>query len=308
MIDSHVRCMVASLVVGVAMAAAAPAWSQPRDPILAAKYEALGKEFYARGQFVDAAAQFAKAFDLSPEPKYLYNEAQSYRMGGERQKALDTYKKYLELAPEGPGAEVARSWVAKIEAEIAAEEKVRQEQADRRRAEEERRRREAERKRELDRMAQEKAEAARKAREEALRRERESQPSLLSWSGAVHTAIDYKARGAAVQLAVGMGVGEYVELRAAGVAGPVLGAYLGGVVYPARFGPGGAWKPLIGAGVPLFLSDGVRAGVRLCTGVEWQMNPRISLAADLGIEHIVNPEWNREATAVVPMLGARVGL
>lgn len=305
MTNSLVRCIAASFVI---MAVVAPAWSQPKDPVLAAKYGALGKEFYARGQFVDAAAQFAKAFELHSDPKYLYNEAQSYRLAGERQKALETYKKYLELSAEGRGAEVARSWVAKIEAEIADEKRLRQEAEERRRAEEQREREETERKRELDRLARVKAEKVRKAQADALRSERENQPSLISWSGALHTAFDYKARGAAVQLAVGMGLGEYVEVRAAGVVGPVLGAYLGGLVYPVRFGPGGAWKPLVGAGVPLFLSNGLRAGVRFCTGVEWQMNPRISFAADLGIEHIVNPEWEREATAVVPMLGARVGL
>ena len=57
-------------------------------------------------------------------PAFLYNAGQVFRLGGEKQKALDYYKKYLELEPQGEGAGDARQFIAELTAAIEAEQKA----------------------------------------------------------------------------------------------------------------------------------------------------------------------------------------
>jgi len=64
---------------------------------------------YNVGEFADAAAKFIEAYKAAPDPTFLYNAAQAYRLGGEHQKALFFYKSYLRDAPEaGNRAEVEK--------------------------------------------------------------------------------------------------------------------------------------------------------------------------------------------------------
>ncbi len=51
----------------------------------------------------DAAIQgFAKAYELRPDPIFLYNVAQAYRRAGNTKRALDLYKNYLIKDPKSP--------------------------------------------------------------------------------------------------------------------------------------------------------------------------------------------------------------
>ena len=64
---------------------------------------------YNVGEFAEAAAKFIEAYKAAPDPTFLYNAAQAYRLGGEHQKALFFYKSYLRDAPEaGNRAEVEK--------------------------------------------------------------------------------------------------------------------------------------------------------------------------------------------------------
>ena len=56
-----------------------------------------------------------------PAPAFIYNAGQVYRLGGEKEKAVEHYKKYLELEPKGEGAEDARQFIAELTAAIEAD-------------------------------------------------------------------------------------------------------------------------------------------------------------------------------------------
>ncbi|MCG8420376.1 MAG: hypothetical protein MJE77_20780 [Proteobacteria bacterium] len=307
--------MLISVLVGAAVTAVASfsALAQPAGAgngnearARARAHFERARALFAEQQYERAGEEYLRAADLVDRPMLLFNAAQAFRLSGHSERALALYRQYLQRDPDGRGADAAGKWVSELSAAIEAQNQAEAEARARQREADERARKEAEAKVEAERQRE-----AERRRMEAETRRQEAEQSqrrgLLSadWTGAAHIALDYKARGAAVQLAGGLGVGEYVQVRAAGLVGPTLGAYLGGVVYPAAFGPDGAWKPLVGAGLPLFFSDGVRYGVRVCTGLEWQMSRRIHLSADVGVEHVFNPEWNRQATALVPMLGIR---
>jgi tetratricopeptide (TPR) repeat protein len=76
---------------------------------------------YNLGQYAEASRDFEAAYKLVQDPALLFNVAQSYRMGGEREKALTTYKSYLRTAP--PNAvdrKQALRWKMELEATTTA--------------------------------------------------------------------------------------------------------------------------------------------------------------------------------------------
>ncbi len=68
-----------------------------------------GKRAYDLGHFIEAAAEYEKAYETKESPQLLYNLGQAYRLAGEHQKALNAYRAYLRNAPDAENRdEVAR--------------------------------------------------------------------------------------------------------------------------------------------------------------------------------------------------------
>jgi tetratricopeptide (TPR) repeat protein len=76
---------------------------------------------FGLGRYGEAAAEYEEAFRLRPDPALLYNCAQSYRLSGNKLRALELYRNYLRLYGEAPNAEDARKHVHDLELEIAAD-------------------------------------------------------------------------------------------------------------------------------------------------------------------------------------------
>ena len=79
------------------------------------------KELHEKKQYAEAAAEYLEAYRYMPAPAFIYNAGQVYRLGGEKEKAIEHYKKYLELEPNGEGAGDARQFIAELGAAIEAE-------------------------------------------------------------------------------------------------------------------------------------------------------------------------------------------
>jgi len=62
---------------------------------------AQGSEFYRRGRFAEAVAEFSEAYSLWPNPTILYALGQAYEGQSDVNRAIETYQRYLEVAPEG---------------------------------------------------------------------------------------------------------------------------------------------------------------------------------------------------------------
>ena len=58
--------------------------------------------------------EYEAAFSLRPDPALLYNAAQSYRLAGNKARALELYRNDVRLDPDGTNAEDARSHVAAL--------------------------------------------------------------------------------------------------------------------------------------------------------------------------------------------------
>jgi tetratricopeptide (TPR) repeat protein len=112
--------MVIALALTTAAARAAPAKAGPDDEKTAAakRFYETGTLLYERGEFLDAAKEFERAYQEQPRAALLYNIASSYDKGGERKRAVDNYRKYVATMPGSVDVGVARARADVLEREL----------------------------------------------------------------------------------------------------------------------------------------------------------------------------------------------
>jgi tetratricopeptide (TPR) repeat protein len=69
-----------------------------------------GQLAYNDGHYAEAIEQFQYAYDLVPDPAYLFNIAQSYRLAKNCLKAAEHYGRFLAKVPNPPKVEKIRAW------------------------------------------------------------------------------------------------------------------------------------------------------------------------------------------------------
>jgi hypothetical protein len=79
-----------------------------------------GTKAFSLGEFDRAAVEFRAAYQLRPDANFLYNIAQSYRLGNAPSKALFFYRSYLHNAPNAPNREEVEDRIQKLEAQSVA--------------------------------------------------------------------------------------------------------------------------------------------------------------------------------------------
>lgn len=112
--------------------------------------------------------------------------------------------------------------------------------------------------------------------------------------------VDPSNGGAAAILGVAVTLTERVSVRAAAIVGPYFGGYAGGSVALMT----GRVRPIVAVAMPMFSSDGLRFAVRGAGGVELQLTQSFAMIAELGVEHLLNPQDSvTSPTLFVPALG-----
>ena len=111
-----VAVLGALLGAPVGAAAGAPASSKDAKRIYEEATAAFGL-----GKYAEAAQKYEAAFAIKPDPALLYNAAQSYRLAGNKPRALELYRNYVRLYPDGTNAEDARSHVSTLKKAIEDE-------------------------------------------------------------------------------------------------------------------------------------------------------------------------------------------
>jgi tetratricopeptide (TPR) repeat protein len=76
---------------------------------------------FGLGRYAEAAQRYEAAFALRPDPALLYDAAQAYRLAGSKARALELYRNYGRLYPDGRNAGDARSHVAALQKAIEDE-------------------------------------------------------------------------------------------------------------------------------------------------------------------------------------------
>jgi tetratricopeptide (TPR) repeat protein len=83
--------------------APAPARANGDDNVrVAMEHFKRGKRAYDLGHFLEAAAEYEKAYEAKESPALLYNLGQAYRGAGAHGKALNAYRAYLRNEPDAP--------------------------------------------------------------------------------------------------------------------------------------------------------------------------------------------------------------
>jgi len=105
-------------VLAIVVAVPRPALAEKVD---ARKHYDRATAAFGLGKYAEAATEYEAAFRLRPDPALLYNCAQSYRLAGNRPRAIELYRNYARLYGDAPNAEDARKHLANLEQEAAAE-------------------------------------------------------------------------------------------------------------------------------------------------------------------------------------------
>ncbi|MCC6993639.1 MAG: hypothetical protein IT370_03315 [Deltaproteobacteria bacterium] len=113
----HLLLAVTLLSLGAGVAIAKP---KPTDKDLAAKqaYEEATKA-YNLGKFDKAIEAYERAYDLKPDPVFLFNIAQSHRLNNNFKQALFFYKSFLRNAPDAPNRAQIEERIAELEEWVA---------------------------------------------------------------------------------------------------------------------------------------------------------------------------------------------
>jgi tetratricopeptide (TPR) repeat protein len=93
-----------------------PARAEPDTPAraqAAARFR-QGQAYFQRQDYDRAIAEYQAAFDLSGEPSLIFNIALCYDRTDRPEPALQAFRRYLELAPDGTISEEARNDVARL--------------------------------------------------------------------------------------------------------------------------------------------------------------------------------------------------
>jgi tetratricopeptide (TPR) repeat protein len=132
--------LLAFLLVALRAAPAAADGADDRDK--AAAFFKQGQAYFQRGDYDRAITEYQSAFELSKEPSLVFNIALCHNRANRPEPALEGYRKYLELAPNGDVADEARDEIARLTPIV---DKLQADRAAQRTAEEARKREAAER-------------------------------------------------------------------------------------------------------------------------------------------------------------------
>jgi hypothetical protein len=82
---------------------------------VAEQYFNQGNTAYNLARYDEAAAAFTKAYEALPLPEFLYNIAQSYRLGGNCKQALHFYKRFKSLKEKDEKSPMSAKKKAEVE-------------------------------------------------------------------------------------------------------------------------------------------------------------------------------------------------
>jgi len=80
----------------------------------AAAHVKQGRAFFEVGDYDHALAEYQAALDLSAEPSLIFNIGLCHDRARRPERALESFRRYLELAPDGAVADEAREYIARL--------------------------------------------------------------------------------------------------------------------------------------------------------------------------------------------------
>lgn len=124
------RGVILLAALAFALSWSSSAFAQSREDRRKALEHFEQGEAYMKVQAYDKAVEeYRAAYEAVPKPGFLFNIGMAYKAAGEKRKALEHFRKYLALEPNGRASTEARAYATSIEREIKAEEDAAAEEA-----------------------------------------------------------------------------------------------------------------------------------------------------------------------------------
>jgi tetratricopeptide (TPR) repeat protein len=121
-ISSRTFCFSAFLLLGLGLGPL-PSFAQDTATAQARQLFEDAQKQFDLGNWDAAVVGFSKAYELRPDPTFLYNMAQAYRRAGNNRRAIDLYKNYLIKAPKSPQRAEVEEKIKALQRQLDAEEK-----------------------------------------------------------------------------------------------------------------------------------------------------------------------------------------
>jgi tetratricopeptide (TPR) repeat protein len=83
-----------------------------------------GTKAFNLGEFPRAVTEYKAAYQAKPDPVFLYNIAQAYRLHGDLQQAVFFYRTFLNNMPNAPNKREVERRITTLEAQIAQQKAV----------------------------------------------------------------------------------------------------------------------------------------------------------------------------------------
>lgn len=101
-------------LIAALLALAAPVHADPDKTAGAAEAQA-GQKLYEDNQFKDAAAHFAHAYELDPQPAYLFDAAQAYRFAKDCTNAAKLYRQFVDVAKQAQNLDKVKRYITEMD-------------------------------------------------------------------------------------------------------------------------------------------------------------------------------------------------
>ena len=101
-------------------------YAAPPDPAIveARKHFDDGTKAFNLGEFERAVSEYKAAYNAKPDPVFLYNIAQSYRLANDLAQALFFYRSFLRNQPNTPNRKEIEERIRQIETQIAQQKTI----------------------------------------------------------------------------------------------------------------------------------------------------------------------------------------
>ena len=117
-VQPRVTITASLLLAALAVSLAGPAQAGDGATEQARQHYETGTQQYDLGHWDDAIREYEKAYELRPDPSFLYNLAQANRRKGDLKRAMDLYRNYLGKLPKGPQRTDVEEKIAALQKQI----------------------------------------------------------------------------------------------------------------------------------------------------------------------------------------------
>ncbi len=117
------RCLILTGLTALLLLAVplvnAPCMAATPEEEAAVRHYDQGVKFVNDGAFLDAIASFNRAYELDPQPRFLFNVGRTYHVTGRYREARVYYLRFLDANDSPKKAEIATKYLERVERELA---------------------------------------------------------------------------------------------------------------------------------------------------------------------------------------------